>query len=238
VRVAAVADLHCKREAPPGLRELFEQISARADVLALCGDLTDYGLPEEAETLAKELLAVKLPIVGVLGNHDYESGRAHEVRQVLTEVGMRILDGEACEIEGIGFGGAKGFAGGFGRRTLEPWGESAIKHFVQEALDETLKLESALARLRAHERIALMHYSPIQQTVEGEPLEIYPFLGSSRLEEPLNRYQVRAAFHGHAHRGAAEGKTAGGVPVYNVSWQLLTAHSPEQPFRILDVPRG
>jgi Icc-related predicted phosphoesterase len=237
VRVAAIADLHCKREPPQGLRQLFEQISDRADVLALCGDLTDYGLREEAEALAKELLALKVPIVAVLGNHDYESGRAHEVRQVLSEVGVRVLDGEACEIEGVGFGGAKGFAGGFGRRTLEPWGEQAIKHFVQEALDETLKLESALARLRTRERIALMHYAPIQQTVEGEPLEIYPFLGSSRMEEPLNRYQVRAAFHGHAHRGAPEGKTAGGIPVYNVSWQLLQSHFSDQHFRIIEVPR-
>ena len=237
VRIAAIADLHCKRDAPPGMRELFTQISHEADILVMCGDLTDYGLPEEAETLAKELRAVSLPLIGVLGNHDYEAGKAHEVRQVLTEAGVKMLDGEAVEVLGIGFGGAKGFAGGFGRRTLEPWGESAIKHFVQEALDETLKLESALARLRAHERIALMNYAPIQATVEGEPLEIYPFLGSSRLEEPLNRYKVRAAFHGHAHRGAPEGTTTAGIPVYNVSWQLLQANF-ERPFRILEVPRA
>jgi Icc-related predicted phosphoesterase len=237
VRIAAIADIHCKREAPLGLRALLEQIGSQADILVMCGDLTDYGLPEEAHVLANELKLLRIPTVGVLGNHDYESGQQDKVREVLLNAGVQMLDGEACEIEGIGFGGAKGFAGGFGRRTLEPWGEQAIKDFVQEALDETLKLESALARLRARERIALLHYAPIQQTVEGEPPEIFPFLGSSRLEEPLNRYQVHSVFHGHAHRGSPEGKTTTGIPVYNVSWQLMQAHSKDRHFRVIEVAR-
>jgi Icc-related predicted phosphoesterase len=167
--------------------------------------------------------------VAVLGNHDYEGGQPDEIRRILAEAGVTVLDGEATEIHGVGFAGVKGFAGGFGRGALGPWGERAIKVFVQEAVDEALKLESALARLRTDHRIAVLHYSPIRGTVEGEPPEIFPYLGSSRLEEPINRYRVSAVFHGHAHRGAAEGRTATGVPVYNVSMPLLTRINPTRP---------
>ena len=160
---------------------------------------------------------MKIPILAVLGNHDYESGNAEEVKKILTEARVRVLDGDAVEIHGVGFAGVKGFGGGFGRRTLEPWGEDATKAFVQEAVSEALKLESALARLRTPQRVAVLHYAPIEATVEGEPREIFPFLGSSRLEEPLNRYGVTVAFHGHAHRGAPEGRTSAGIPVYNVA---------------------
>ena len=145
------------------------------------------------------------------------------------------LDGDTTEIHGIGFAGVKGFAGGFGRRALGPWGEDIIKKFVHEAVNEALKLESALARLRNEHLIAVLHYSPIQGTVEGEPLEIYPFLGCSRLEEPLSRYPVTAVFHGHAHHGQPEGRTTKNVPVYNVSMSLMRDLSPERPFRILEV---
>jgi len=142
------------------------------------------------------------------------------------------------EVLGVGFAGVKGFAGGFGRGTLGPWGERAIKQFVQESVSEALKLESALARLKTAHRIAILHYSPIQGTVEGEPVEIFPWLGSSRLEEPLTRYQVSAVVHGHAHKGSPEGRTTTGIPVYNVSLPLLRARYPDQPaFRIIEVPR-
>ena len=148
-----------------------------------------------------------------------------------------LLDGEAVELHGVGFAGVKGFAGGFGRHTLGPWGEGAIKAFVREAIDEALKLESALARLRAHQRVALLHYSPIAATVDGEPLEIFPFLGSSRLEEPLMRYPVTVVCHGHAHKGALEGKMSNGVPVYNCALPLLRRARPEGPqFRLLELP--
>lgn len=190
--------------------------------IAAVGDLTDYGLVEEAHVLARELTAaVRIPIAAVLGNHDYEHGVPHEVRRILTDAGVRVLDGEACEIHGVGFAGAKGFSGGFGRGTLGNWGEPAIKRFVQEAIDESLKLEAALARLRTARRIALLHYSPVAATLAGEPPEIFPYLGTSRLEEPLNRYPVDAIFHGHAHGGSAEGRTTGGTPVYNVAMPLL-----------------
>jgi Icc-related predicted phosphoesterase len=239
IRLAAVGDIHCKKESAGQLRALFSQAADSADVLLLCGDLTDYGLPEEAHVLAEELSAARIPIVAVLGNHDYESGKQDEVRQILCAAGVRVLDGEACEVHGVGFAGVKGFAGGYGRRALGPWGEKIIKDFVNEAIQETLKLESALAKLRTSQRIALLHYSPIQATVEGEPPEIFAFLGTSRLEEPLIRYPVTAVFHGHAHRGQPEGKTVNNVPVYNVAKPLLQRIFPDGPaFRIVEIPKS
>jgi Icc-related predicted phosphoesterase len=216
---------------------MFSQVSERAEILVLCGDLTDYGLPEEARVLAKEInTALRVPCIGVLGNHDYEAVKAEEIRQILVDAGVTVLDGDSCEFHGVGFAGVKGFCGGFGRGALGPWGEDIIKSFVHEAVNEAFKLESALARLRAPHRVALLHYSPIRATVEGEPLEIFPYLGSSRLEEPLARYPVSAVLHGHAHNGALEGKTASGVPVYNVAMPLLKKCWPEQPpFRVIEI---
>ena len=239
VRVAAIGDIHCNKGSSGAFQPLLGRVAERADVLVLCGDLTDHGLPEEAQVLAREIgSAVRVPIVAVLGNHDYESGRTEEIRAILAGAGVTMLDGDACEIQGVGFAGTKGFAGGFGRGTLGYWGEPAIKQFVQEALDEALKLESALARLRTPQRIAVLHYAPIRATVEGEPLEIFPYLGCSRLEEPLSRYPVTAVVHGHAHHGSPEGRTAGGIPVYNVSMSLMARTYPDAPpFRVLEVPR-
>jgi Icc-related predicted phosphoesterase len=239
VRFAVVGDIHVRKDSAGTLRSFFAQASEAADALLLCGDLTDYGTAEEAHVLAEELGLVKVPIVAVLGNHDHESGTPEVVTEILTKAGVRVLDGEACEIHGIGIAGAKGFAGGFGRGSLGGWGEPAIKAFVQEALNEALKLESALAKLRTPRRIALLHYSPIAGTIEGEPVDIFPFLGSSRLEEPLLRYPVDAVFHGHAHRGTLEGKTMNGVPVYNVARPLLLRRRPDQPpFQLFDLPLG
>ena len=236
VRIAALGDLHYGRTTTPGLLQpLFAQISESADILVLCGDLTDYGLADEARALMREMAAIKIPTVAVLGNHDYESSQQDEIRQILIDAGIVPLDGETTEILGIGFAGVKGFAGGFGRGALGPWGESIMKQFVHEAVNEALKLESALARLRNDHRIAILHYAPIQGTVEGEPLEIYPFLGCSRLEEPLGRYPVTAVFHGHAHHGQPEGRTAKNVPVYNVSMSLMRTVFPDKPFRLLEV---
>jgi Icc-related predicted phosphoesterase len=232
-----MGDLHCSRTSQGAFQPLFAQIAAAADLLLLAGDLTDHGLPEEARVLTHELATLHVPIVAVLGNHDYESNQQDEVRNILTGAGVTILDGEACEVLKIGVAGVKGFAGGFGKRALGPWGESMIKQFVHEAVNEALKLEAALARLRTPQIVALMHYAPIQQTVEGEPPEIYAFVGSSRLEEPLNRFPVTVALHGHAHRGQPEGSTASQVPVYNVSMPLLTRTFPNRPpFRLMTLP--
>jgi len=238
VRFAAVGDLHVTKDSAGSLRSFFAQAGEAADALLLCGDLTDYGTAEEAHVLADELSVVKVPVIAVLGNHDFESGIPETVIEILTKAGVRVLDGEACEIEGVGIAGVKGFAGGFGRGSLGGWGEPAIKLFVQEALQEALKLESALAKLRTPKRIAMLHYSPISGTVAGEPAEIFPFLGSSRLEEPLLRYPVDAVFHGHAHRGTLEGKTINGVPVFNVAKPLLMRSWPDRPpFLLYEVPR-
>jgi Icc-related predicted phosphoesterase len=236
VRIGAVADLHCTEHSHAQLEPLFTQAAALVDILLLAGDLTDGGLPEEARVLARVLSGVKVPVVGVLGNHDYESNKVEEVKQVFEDANMRLLDGDACEVFGVGIAGVKGFAGGFGRGTLGPWGEEIVKQFVHEAVNEALKLETALARLRTSPRIALLHYAPIAATVEGEPREIFPYLGCERLAEPLSRYPVTAVFHGHAHHGTPEGKLTNGVPVYNVALPLLRQRSLDgPPVRVLTV---
>ena len=238
LRIAAIGDIHVSKGSQGTFHALFAQISSTADVLVLCGDFTDYGLPEEARILARELTtSVNIPVIAVLGNHDFESGHQDEIRAILADVGVAVLDGEATEVHGVGFAGVKGFCGGFGRGALGPWGERAIKNFVDEAINEALKLEAALARLRTTVRIAVLHYAPIRGTVEGEPPEIFPYLGSGRLEEPINRYRVSAVFHGHAHRGSPEGRTTAGIPVYNVAMPLLARLNPDRPpYLIFEVP--
>jgi len=240
LRIAAVADIHVKKTGQGSMQAIFAQATEQADVILLCGDLTDYGAVEEAKVLAKEITSsLRIPAIGVLGNHDYETGKQDEIVKILTDAGVTMLDGDAHEVHGVGFAGVKGFGGGFGRRELGAWGEDIIKKFVHETIQEALKLEAALVRLRTPQKIAVLHYAPIHATVEGEPPEIYPFLGSTRLEEPVDRYRVNVVFHGHAHRGALEGKTKGGAMVYNVAMPLLAAKLPGQaPLRIVEVPTG
>jgi Icc-related predicted phosphoesterase len=231
LQIAAVGDLHCTSTSQGKLQAVLGAIAGRADVLLLCGDLTDNGTPDEASILARELTRTVggMPKLGVLGNHDYQTGHENEVKQILCEAGVQMMDGDAVVIQGVGFVGVKGFAGGFGRRMLEPWGEGPIKAFVQEAVDESLKLESALAKLHLSARVVLMHYSPIEATVTGEPPELFPFLGCSRLEEPINRHGVRTVFHGHAHYGTHQGATRDGIPVFNVAAPLLRRTRPDEP---------
>ena len=238
VRIAAMADVHCAKSSAGTLQPIFAQAAESADVLVICGDLTDFGAPEEARVLAKELAGVgRMPVVMVLGNHDFEGGQQDEVCRILSDAGATMLDGDSVEVHGIGFAGVKGFCGGFGRGALGPWGEDIIKRFVHEAVDEALKLETALARLRTPRKVALVHYAPVRETVIGEPPEIFPYLGSSRLEEPLSRYPVTAVFHGHAHNGAPDGHTTAGVPVYNVCMPLLRKLYPDRPpFRVVTIP--
>ena len=236
VRAAALGDLHCTKTSHGAFQALFSRIAESADMLLVAGDLTEHGRPEEAQVLARELSSVRVPTVAVFGNHDFESGQQDEVRRIMTEAGITVLDGEACEVHGIGVAGVKGFAGGFGQHALGSWGEPMIKQFVHEAVNEALKLEAALAHLRTPQIIALLHYAPIRETAEGEPPEIYPFIGSSRLEDPLNRYRVTTVFHGHAHRGQPEGATRNKCPVYNVSMPLLTRVFPDRlPFRLVEI---
>ena len=237
IRVAAVGDLHCTRASQGVLQALFAQIAEAADMLLLAGDLTDHGLLTRhacSRTSWPRCACRPSPSSATTTSNP---GQPDEVRDILGTAGVTMLDGDACEVQRIGIAGVKGFAGGFGQRALGAWGEPVIKQFVHEAVNEALKLEAALARLRTQQIIALLHYSPIQQTVEGEPLEIYPFVGSSRLEDPLNRYPVTLAVHGHAHRGQLEGATSNHVPVYNVSLPLLMRMYPDRPpFRVLTLP--
>jgi Icc-related predicted phosphoesterase len=235
MRVAAVGDVHCTKTSSGQLQRIFGSVGSHADVLLLCGDLTQAGRPEEALVLAGELSLAAVPVLAVLGNHDFEADAPSAVTEILEAAGMVVLDGRSWEKDGVGFAGVKGFGGGFGKGSLAPWGEPTFKRFVEETIGEALKLERALASLRTSRRVAFMHYAPIAATIAGEPSEIWPYLGSSRLEEPLDRYQVRATFHGHAHRGTLEGRTRGGRPVYNVALPLLQEVRPELPFLVIDL---
>jgi len=214
--VAAIGDLHVTDTSQDRYRALFEEMSDAADVIVLCGDLTNFGKPSEAEVLAEDVRAATVPVLAVLGNHDFECGCPDEVEKILTQAGVRMLGEQATVIDGVGFAGVKGFVGGFGRGELGAFGEQAIKAFVEESSEEARKLENALRSLRTERTLAVLHYAPVAETVEGEPLEIYPFLGSSRLAHAVDRFDnVKAVVHGHAHRGSYEGRTPRGIPVYN-----------------------
>jgi len=234
LRIAATADLHYGKHSRGTLHDAFAEISHSADILLLCGDLTDYGLPEEAEELVADIrAAVRIPILAVLGNHDFESSQPEVISKVLDDAGVNVLNGEAIEIGGVGFAGIAGFGGGFGRRMLNAWGEPLIKQFVQESISHAVRLEQALGKLQTEKRIVVLHYSPIRATLEGEDPEIYAFLGSSRLEEPINRFKATAVFHGHAHNGNLDGKTSTGIPVYNVSAPALRKTG--KPYRVVEL---
>ena len=224
ITLAAIGDLHVTEQSQNRYRELFAEISEKADVLALCGDLTNFGKLTEAEILAEDLRHCSIPMVGVLGNHDYECGVPGEVARILEQAGVTMLGEQATVIDGVGFAGAKGFIGGFGRGELGAFGEDAIKVFVDESREEARKLENGLRSLRTDRAVAVLHYAPIPETVEGEPLEIYPFLGSSRLANAVDRFDnVKSVVHGHAHRGAYSGRTPGGVPVFNCAQFVVEA---------------
>lgn len=217
LRVAALADLHVREDRTSSYRDLFAEISGRADVLVLCGDLTDLGTPREAELLAEDLRACAIPVVGVLGNHDYQSDHAEDVKRILKAAGLRLLNGQSCEIGGVAFVGVKGFIGGFGPRMLASFGEASVKSLVAESLNEAMQLENAMRKVQGERALVVLHYAPVVDTIEGEPREIFPFLGCSRLAETIDRFKVSAVVHGHAHRGRYEGRTPRGTPVYNVA---------------------
>jgi Icc-related predicted phosphoesterase len=235
ITVAAIGDLHVTEQCHDRYRAMFEEISEAADVVALCGDLTNFGKTSEAEILAEDLRACSIPMVGVLGNHDFEAGQPDAVIRILQQAGVTMLGEQATVVEGVGFAGAKGFIGGFGRGELGAFGEDAIKVFVDEARNEARILENALRSLRTERVVAVLHYAPVPDTVEGEPLEIYPFLGSSRLAHAVDRFDnVSAVVHGHAHRGAYEGRTPRGIPVYNCA-QFVVETAFGRPYALLEV---
>jgi Icc-related predicted phosphoesterase len=233
--LAAVGDLHVTEASEHRYRDMFAEISEAADVLALCGDLTNFGKLHEAEILAEDLRACTIPCVGVLGNHDYECGEHEEVARILHAAGVTILAEQAVIVEGVGFAGVKGFLGGFGRGELGAFGEAPIKAFVDAALDEVRKLENALRSLKTERSVAVLHYSPVVDTLEGEPLEIYPFLGCSRLADAIDRFDhVAAVVHGHAHRGRHRGSTPRGTPVYNCATMVAEAAT-GRPYALLEI---
>lgn len=237
VRIAAVGDLHVKEHYRGTYQKLFSEISDTSDVLVLCGDLTDLGLPSEAKLLSDDLRSCRVPIVGVLGNHDYHSDQEQEVRKILEENNnVYILQEEAQVIAGVGFAGVKGFIGGFETFSLGPHGEKEIKMVIKERDNQAYGLENQLRQINQIEkRVVVLHYSPIKETVANEPQEIMPFLGSTRYEQTIDQYGAVVVFHGHANAGPHEGKTKSGIPVYNVAMPLLEKVSPEQPYKLYEV---
>ena len=229
MRIAAVGDLHCRADTRRNIGVALRGADEEAEVLLLAGDLTDHGTLEEAHWLAEELSGVKMEKCAVLGNHDYEGGESEGVKRILSEAGVHVLDGDPWQLNDLGVAGIKGFAGGFELAQLQRFGEEPLKAFVDACIAEERKLEKALFQLRTRRKIALLHYSPCRQTLEGEPLEIYPFLGATRFSGPIDSIRPDLALHGHAHRGTLKGETRGGVPVYNVALPVL---------RRLDKPRG
>src|SRR5437588_3168189 len=235
MRIAATADLHFTPQRYTPLRDQMNRVRDEADVLVVAGDLTNFGQPEEMEPLVNALVRLRVPVLVVLGNHDYETGKEVELVRMMTAEGIKVLDGSAYERDGVGFAGTKGFVGGFGRGMLTAFGEPEVKSFVRAGIDEAVKLERAMSQLRTQKRVVVLHYSPIAATVEGERPEIYPFLGTSRLAEVVDRHGADLVAHGHAHHGKLDGKTTAGVPVHNVAITLLQSQTPPAVYRIFDV---
>jgi Icc-related predicted phosphoesterase len=225
IRVAAVGDVHLSRDSAGTLRPHVERLGELADILLIAGDLTTCGHPDEARVAAEELAGLPVPVVAVLGNHDHHAGREDEVREALEDGGIRVLEGEAAtfDVDGatVAVAGAKGFGGGFLGACASDFGEAEMKAFVRHSKEVAERFGEALASVDADVLIALLHYSPVAETLAGEPLEIYPFLGSYLLAEALDRAGADLALHGHAHRGSEEGTTVGGVPVRNVAQPVI-----------------
>lgn len=235
MRIAATADLHFTPARFSHLHDQLNRVRDEADVFVLAGDLTNFGKPDEMEPLLNVLVRLRVPIIAVLGNHDFESDHQAELTRMMSQEGIKVLDGSAYERDGVGFAGTKGFVGGFGRGVLTAFGEQEIKTFVRAGIDEALRLERAMSQLRTQKRVVVLHYAPIAATVQGESLDIFPFLGTSRLAEVIDRHGADLVIHGHAHNGACDGKTATGIPVHNVAITLLQRQIPSAVYRVFDV---
>jgi Icc-related predicted phosphoesterase len=225
IRVAAVGDLHAGTDSRGKIRPQFNDLADRADVLLLAGDLTRLGRADEATVLAGELDGLPVPVVAVLGNHDHHDGRPQEVRRLVEGAGITVLEGEGTTVEvagrRVGIAGAKGFGGGFAGACASEFGEEEMKAFVRHSRSRAESLENALGALDADVRVALLHYSPVADTLVGEPPEIYPWLGSYLLGEAIDAAGADLAIHGHGHRGTEKGCTPGGVPVRNVALPVI-----------------
>ncbi len=233
LRIAAIGDTHIRTDSKFLAFENFEELNQKADILLLAGDLTNLGNTEEAKNLALLIKKLHIPVAGVFGNHDYQSDLENEIRTLLKdEGGFIFLDETPYELEGVGFAGVKGFGGGFDNHMLTPFGEPALKKYVHEVVEESLKLDTLLSQISSEKKVVVMHYSPIKETCTGEPEEIYSFLGSSHLVQPVNNHDVDIVFHGHAHYGTHEGKTLKEIPVYNVSLEIMKKLNPDKTSKI------
>ena len=234
MKIAAIGDLHCKADSIGMIRQLLDGVDRKADILVLAGDITNMGLEEEMKVLLDELKWFAIPIVAVMGNHDHESDHIEVLVRMMTDSGIRVLDGTACEISGLGIIGTKGFCGGFGELHVQPFGEQALKAFIRTSIDEAKRMDSALANLNCRYRIAVMHYAPIKETLAGEEIELYPFLGSSLFADVLDRHCVDAVFHAHAHHGSPCGFTPGRIPVHNVS-RFVQSHFNQRTYYLFTI---
>lgn len=235
MRLAAVADVHLKAADHEKNVSAFSMVNERADAFVIAGDLTNHGLPEEMRSALAVLEHIHIPILAVLGNHDHESGHQDELAGMLRLAGVHLLDGQCFEVDGVGFAGTKGFAGGFAPYELMPFGEFGIKTFVEIAEREAIKLDYGLAQLKTPVKVAISHYAPIRETVVGEPEPIFAFLGSSRLARALDRHKPKLALHGHAHHGTFSAESESGVRVCNVALPLLRARGEAHPFVVFEL---
>ena len=226
IRLGAIADIHARAGREHELQAMFAYANAHADILVIAGDLTDTGHEDDAQVLGRILDTVSIPVVGVLGNHDFNRSREAGIRRILEEHGMSILDGTGRIFEHggvrLGIAGAVGFGGGFRPYNVVPFGEWAWKDFYQKVIEETVKFDRALLEVRdADYVIGVSHYSPSIETMGHEPEQLYMFLGSSELGDALERHRAFLGIHGHAHRGQYEGRTPNGIPVFNVAMPLI-----------------
>src|SRR3954447_20552090 len=225
IRVAAFGDVHAGADSVGRVRPALESVADKADVLLVAGDLTQRGIPDEAWVLAKELRELPLPKIAVLGNHDYHDDRRDDVVDALTDAGIKVLEGSSTVVEvrdtTIGIAGAKGFGGGFAGASGSDFGEPEMKAFMRHSKKVAAALEAELTALDTDVKVALMHYSPVEETLRGERLEIYPFLGSYFLAEAVDHGGADLALHGHAHAGSEKGLTPGGVHLRNVAQAVI-----------------
>lgn len=235
MKIAAVGDIHLGPQRCGFEKDHISAVNSMAEVLVVAGDLTNYGTTEEIEWCLNTLSGVKIPIVAVLGNHDFESNQQEKLITILRTKGVHLLDGDCIEFGEVGFAGVKGFGGGFGRYQLAEFGEPCIKSFVTQSQNEAQKLRQALLQLTTPKKVAVLHYAPIRTTIEGEPAPIHPFLGSTDLEVVLDETLPDLAVHGHAHKGCFEGKTSKGVRVCNVALPILRANGEKHPFTLFDI---
>jgi Icc-related predicted phosphoesterase len=225
IRIAAAGDVHYGRSSAGRLAPYMSHLNEVADLFLLAGDLTHFGTREEMEVLAKDLAEATVPVISVFGNHDYHSNQTQELRDILQDAGVRVLEQTSCVLElagsRVGIVGLKGFGGGFAGACGTEFGEPEMKAFIGHTKRQADRLRQELMNLQADYKIALLHYSPCPETLAGEKKEIYPFLGSYLLAEAIDDGGADIAFHGHAHHGIEKGLTPGGVPVRNVAQPVI-----------------